>query len=81
MVFYITILFLYFILFLYYTRLPPRKDIIGRYHTLLEHIKGKKARFIMITGELISLWLKFSFPCITKQAIISKLRNLITDYE
>ena len=53
-----------------YTRLPPRKHIIVRYHTLLEHSKGIKARLIMIAGELISLWLKFSFPSITKQTII-----------
>lgn len=38
-----------------FTRLPRKKDIIGRYHTLLETAKDKKERMTMITDELTVL--------------------------
>lgn len=53
-----------------FTRLPQKKDIIGRHHKLLETAKDKKERMMMITNELIALWEKFSFPVLTKQAVM-----------
>ena len=50
-----------------YTRLPARKDIISRHHTLLKCTKDKNARLCMITNELICLWEKFSFPILSGQ--------------
>ena len=64
-----------------YTRLPKKNDIIGRYHTLLEHKSEKKARISIIAEEFIGLWGKFSFPILTKQTIISKLNKFIQEYE
>lgn len=62
-----------------FTRLPRKKDIIGRHHTLLETVKDKKERMAMITGELTVLWEKFSFPILAKQTIMSKVVKLIEE--
>ena len=62
-----------------FTRLPRKKDIIGRFHTILETMKDKKERMNMITGELIVLWGKFSFPMLAKQTIMSKVVKLIEE--
>ena len=60
-----------------FTRLPQKKDIISRHHTLLETAKDKKERMVMITDELIVLWEKFSFPILSKQTILYKVGKLI----
>ena len=44
-----------------YSKLPTKKPIINWYHTLLEHIRDKKQRINVISGEIIGLWEKFSF--------------------
>ena len=62
-------------------RLPWKTDILARYHTLLAHTKDKKVKMGMVTDELICLWEKFSFPNLSKQAIMSKLQKLIASYE
>ena len=44
---------------------------------VLETVKHKKERMVMITDELIVLWEKFSFPTLSKQTIIYKIYKLI----
>ena len=62
-----------------FTRLPRKKDIVGRYHTLLVTVKERKDRMAMITDELTVLWEKFSFPILAKQTVMSKVVKLIED--
>ncbi len=64
-----------------YVRIPKKKDIIGRYHSLLDQAKDKTTRTILIADELIILWAKLNFPAVTKQTIMSKLRKLMEKQE
>ena len=64
-----------------FTRLPLKKDVLGRYHTLLDEEKSKKKRVDAIFKELTNLWKKMSFPMLSQQAITSRIGKLIKDYE
>lgn len=60
-----------------YTRLSQKRHILGRYHTLLEEDKLKNARIQRLASELTQLWVKFSFPILSQQAINARLTKLI----
>ena len=62
-----------------FTRLPRKKDIIGRYHTLLEKATSAKERIVVISEELHNLWKTFSFPILTKQSIVAKVSKLVEE--
>ena len=64
-----------------FVRLPLKKDIVGRFLFLYHKMKERKSRIDSICEELMELWSRFSFPTITKQVIIAKIRTLLTQYD
>ena len=64
-----------------YVRLPHKKDVLECYQTLLEIEKSKQKKVKIITVELTKLWGKMSFPIISEQAIIARIKKLIAEYE
>ena len=62
-------------------RLPSKKDVLGCYHTLLDNEKSKQKRIKIIHEELINLWKKMSFPILSEQATIDRIKKLIGEYE
>ena len=61
--------------------LPSKKDVLGCYHTPLDNEKSKQKRIKIIHEELINLWKKMSFPILSEQAIIARIKKLIGEYE
>lgn len=63
-----------------FCRIPKKTVIIGRYNSLANIEKSKKARFKIIADELMDLWRKLNFPSITKTSIERKVENLFKNY-
>ncbi|XP_017470992.1 PREDICTED: uncharacterized protein LOC108362494 isoform X2 [Rhagoletis zephyria] len=63
-----------------FCRIPKKTVIIGRYNSLANVEKSKKARFKIIADELLDLWTKLNFPSIAKTSIERKVENLLKNY-
>ena len=62
------------------SRMPLKRDIIGRFLGLFEAMKEKKVRIKKIADEICILWNKLNFPLVSSQRIIFKLTKLCNAY-
>jgi hypothetical protein len=62
-------------------RLPLKKDVIGRFLFLYEEVKERNVRMNRILDELLQLWRAFSFPELSTQVVMDKIKKVLDLYE
>ena len=64
------------------TRMPLKKDIIGRFKHMAPDIKSRKDRLKKISKEVKLLWTKqLNFPIISDQAVSAKLEKVVQAFD
>lgn len=64
------------------TRMPLKRDIIGRFKHMAPDIKGRKDRLKKISKEVKLLWTEqLNFPIISDQAVSAKLEKVVQVFD